>query len=149
MGAAYPTASLQEFVTIYAQCQQECKIFVGRSSYDARFCMTLPCCCVDDMSVHIDGIDNTQLIRLDVDPEVLKKYAEEHPTDVVGFMQLCVVTTSSFIDSFVNGSVLSFAPNVNIVHRIIEICQYDNAPMQVMRGNIHSAFVADEVILTR
>lgn len=100
------------------------------------------------MGVYFDGIDTTQLIRLDVDPEVLKKYAEEHPTDVVGFMQLCVVTTSSFIDSFVNGSVLSFVLSANVVQRIIEITQYDNAPMQVTRGD-WPAFVADEVILKR
>ena len=145
----YPTVSLQEFATIYAQHQQECKIFVGRSSYDARFCMTLPCCCVNDMSVRIEGVNIAQLIRLDVDPELLKKYAEEHPTDVVGFMQLCVVTTSSFIDSFVNGSVLSFASNSRSVERITEMQWYDDTPLQVTRSNSMKAFVADEVLLPR
>lgn len=144
----YPTVSLQEFTTIYAQYQQECKIFVGRSSYDARFCVTLPCCCVNDMGVQIDGINNTQLIRLDVDPEVLKKYAEEHPTDVVGFMQLCVVTTSSFVDSFVNGSVLSFASGASIIQRITEIHLYDNSPLHVTRSDM-DVFVEDEVVLPR
>lgn len=94
-----PTQDLtpQAFIEIYVRTQQLYKFFVGRSSYDARFCVTLPCSCLDDLtSYSVRSAINNQLIRLDVDPEVLKEYAEEHPMDLAGLLQLCLVTTFSF-----------------------------------------------------
>lgn len=141
----YLTVSPREFIEHYAALQEWSKRFVGRSSYDARFCVTLPCTCIKYMSVRVTNIDADQLIRLDADLEVLKKYAEEHPTDAVGIAQLIKVTPASFPDSFVNGSVLLFSELDRSVQRITCMSYYNDTSIRVHINSDVELIVDDDV----